>query len=103
MSSTKRSHKSNKHTTINIAIILVAGDSSRMKKITAVVEGGKSRQESAFKGLKEAEKSGTESGDIILFQNGCNPLVSKEEILKIIKETKKQGRGLSPDASSNGI
>jgi len=59
------------------------------KKITAVVEGGKSRQESAFRGLNEAEKSGAKSGDIILFQNGCNPLVSKEEIFKIIKEAKK--------------
>lgn len=61
----------------------------RFKKITAVVEGGKSRQESAFRGLKEAEKSGAKSGDIILFQNGCNPLVSEKEIFKIIKETKK--------------
>ncbi len=59
------------------------------KKIVAFVEGGKTRQESAFNGLKEAEKSGAKSGDIILFHNGCNPLASKEEIFEIIKATKK--------------
>lgn len=61
----------------------------RFKKIVALIEGGETRQESAFNGLKEAEKSGAKSGDIILFHNGCNPLVSKEEIFEIIKATKK--------------
>lgn len=61
----------------------------RFKKIVALVEGGKTRQESAFNGLKEAEKSDAKSGDIILFHNGCNPLVSKAEVFKIIKATKK--------------
>jgi len=61
----------------------------RFKKIVALVEGGKTRQESAFNGLKEAEKSGAKSGDIILFHNGCNSLVPKEEIFEIIKVTKK--------------
>lgn len=59
------------------------------KKIVALVEGGETRQESVFNGLKEAEKSGAKSGDIILFHNGCNPLVSKKEIFEIIKATKK--------------
>ena len=61
----------------------------RFKKIVALVEGGKTRQESAFNGLKEAEKSGAKSGDIILFHNGCNPLVPRGEIFEIIKATKK--------------
>ncbi|MBU3918735.1 2-C-methyl-D-erythritol 4-phosphate cytidylyltransferase [Patescibacteria group bacterium] len=61
----------------------------RFKKIVALVEGNKTRQGSAFNGLKEAEKLGAKSGDIILFHNGCNPLVSKEEIFEIIRAAKK--------------
>ncbi|MFH0803790.1 MAG: 2-C-methyl-D-erythritol 4-phosphate cytidylyltransferase, partial [Candidatus Tagabacteria bacterium] len=34
---------------------------------------------------------GAKSGDIILFHNGCNPLVPKEEISEIIKSAKKDG------------
>ncbi len=61
----------------------------RLKKIVALVEGGATRQESAFNGLREAEKLGAKPGDIILFHNGCNPLVSNKEIFEIIRATEK--------------
>lgn len=61
----------------------------RFNKIIALVEGGGTRQKSAFNGLKEIKKSGAKSGDIILFHNGCNPLVSNEEIFEIIRAAKK--------------
>lgn len=61
----------------------------RFKKIVALVEGGKTRQESAFNGLKETEKLDAKPGDIILLHNGCNPLVSKTSVFKIIRAAKK--------------
>lgn len=61
----------------------------RFKKINLIVEGGKERQDSAFNGLKMVEKLGAKSGDLILFHNSCNPLVSKTEISKVIKAAKK--------------
>ena len=61
----------------------------QFKKIVALVEGGKTRQESAFNGLKETEKLDAKPGDIILFHNGCNPLASRTEVFEIIRAAKK--------------
>lgn len=61
----------------------------KFQKITMVTEGGKERQSSAFNGLKTAGNLGAKSGDIILFHNGCNPLVSKKEITNVIRAAKR--------------
>lgn len=61
----------------------------KFKKIAAVARGGKRRQDSAFNGLKMSGNLGAKSGDLILFHNGCNPLVSQNEITNVIKMTKK--------------
>jgi len=61
----------------------------RLKKIKLIVKGGKERQDSAFNGLKAAEKLGVKSGDLILFHNGANPLVSQDEITNVIRAAKK--------------
>lgn len=61
------------------------------KKISKIVNGGKTRQESAFKGLKSLNNK---SGDLVLFHNGANPLVSKEEISNVIKAARKYGAAL---------
>ncbi|MFH1575599.1 MAG: 2-C-methyl-D-erythritol 4-phosphate cytidylyltransferase [Candidatus Nealsonbacteria bacterium] len=61
----------------------------RFKKIISLAEGGKTRQESAFNGLKEMEKFDGKTGDIILFHNGCNPLVSTAEVFEIIRAAEK--------------
>lgn len=60
----------------------------RFKKIKAIVRGGKTRQDSAFNGLKEAGKLDAKPGDIILFHNACNPLVSRTEVFEIIRAAK---------------
>ena len=41
-----------------------------------------------------AEKLGAKRGDLILFHNGVNPLVSQEEISEVIKEAKEYGAAL---------
>jgi len=61
----------------------------KFKKIAAIVKGGKSRQASAFNGLKMAENLGIKSRDLILFHNGCNPLISQNEITKVIQAAQK--------------
>ena len=61
----------------------------RFKKISKVVKGGRKRQDSAFSGLKAVETLGAKSGDLILFHNGANPLVSQKEISEVIKAAKK--------------
>jgi len=66
----------------------------KFKKIQAMVKGGKIRQDSAFNGLKMAEILGAKSGDLILFHNGCNPLVSQKEISKVLKAAKEYGAAL---------
>lgn len=63
--------------------------SYKFKKIKAIVEGGKTRQNSAFNGLKMAEILGAKSGDLILFHNTANPLISKKEITEVMKAAKK--------------
>jgi 2-C-methyl-D-erythritol 4-phosphate cytidylyltransferase len=81
-------------------IILVAGKSDfekffslikkyKLKKVSIIVKGGRERQDSAFNGLKMTENLGAKSEDLILFHNGCNPLVSKKEITEVIKAAKK--------------
>ena len=61
----------------------------KLKKIASVVKGGRRRQDSAFNGLKMTEILGAKSGDLILFHNGCNPLVSQNEITNVIQAAKK--------------
>lgn len=61
----------------------------KFKKIAAITEGGKERQESAFNGLKAAGNFGAKPGDLILFHNGANPLVQKEEIDQVMRAAKK--------------
>ena len=86
-------------------IILVARESDfpkiislvkkyNLKKLAIIIEGGKKRQDSAFNGLKAATKIGAKKGDLILFHNGANPLVSSEEISEIIRITKKHKAAL---------
>ena len=62
---------------------------SKFKKIEAIVKGGKRRQDSAFNGLKMSGNLGAKSGDLILFHNGANPLVSQDEITNVIRAAKK--------------
>lgn len=59
------------------------------KKIKNIVEGGKERQDSAYNGLKSIKNANKD--DIILFHNGCNAFVKKEEINSVIIEAGKNG------------
>jgi len=75
----------------------------QFKKIVAVVQGGKERQNSAFKGLKIAEKLGVKSKDLILFHNAANPLILKKEVSNVIKAAKKYGTALLAQPAKDTI
>lgn len=62
------------------------GNFSKIKKI---VEGGKKRQDSVYAGLTSLDHPQKE--DIIIVHNGCNPLVTQEEVSQCIKEAKAHG------------
>lgn len=64
------------------------------RKIAAISEGRKERQDSSFEGLKAAKALGAKKGDLILFHNGANPLISQQEITGVIKAAKKHKAAL---------
>lgn len=57
-----------------------------LKKIRSVIEGGETRQDSAYEGVKAANKSG-----IILIHNAASPLIKEKEITNILKAIEKYG------------
>lgn len=63
----------------------------KFKKMGEIVEGGKTRQESAFNGLKSLNNK---KGDLVLFHNGANPLVSKTEISSVVEAAAEYGAAL---------
>jgi len=75
----------------------------KFKKIVALVKGGKRRQDSSFNGLKMAENLGATSGDLILFHNGCNPLVSQIEIANVIRAARKHMAALVAQPAKDTI
>jgi len=63
-------------------------------KVTAVVEGGQSSQESIYNGLAAIESS-VLSDDLILFCDGVRPFVSEETITNVIECAKHNGNGVA--------
>jgi 2-C-methyl-D-erythritol 4-phosphate cytidylyltransferase len=66
----------------------------KLKKVAKIIKGGKERQDSSFNALKIAETLGAKPGDLILFHNGANPLISQKEIFNVIKAAKKHKAAL---------
>lgn len=66
----------------------------KIKKVIAVISGGKERQDSGFNAVEFLDKKLTrdnKKNSILLFHNGANPFVSQEEIKASIQATKKVG------------
>lgn len=102
-----------KHPQVDGIILLAKASNSKkffslikkygFKKIKLVVKGGKKRQDSAFNGLKAVEKLGAKPGDLILFHNGANPLVSQNEITDVIRAAKKYRVALVAQSTKDTI
>ncbi len=84
-----------KNTNIDEIIVVTGSDDIKaanelkskhnMSKLKTIAEGGKTRQESVYNGLKAA------SGDVILIHDGARALVSDNEINEVIKNVKIHG------------
>ena len=65
----------------------------KLKKIEAIISGGKERQDSGYNGVifvKENFKK-LKKDSILIFHNGANPFVAQNEIKEVILNTKKFG------------
>ena len=67
--------------------------SLKSKKITAVVEGGIERQDSAYNGLKAIKK--VNENDIILIHNAANPFINSDLLKRIIADAEKFGAAVA--------
>lgn len=59
----------------------------KLKKVTAIIEGGTTRQASVYEGLKRT----SEMADIVLIHDGARPFVDDEMITRVIEGVKKYG------------
>ncbi|WP_332310638.1 2-C-methyl-D-erythritol 4-phosphate cytidylyltransferase [Alkalibacter mobilis] len=60
---------------------------NRLKKVKYMVEGGSSRQESMYNGIKKVH----EKADIVLTHDGARPLIHQNTLLKSIEMTLEYG------------
>ena len=58
-------------------------DKYGLKKVKAIVVGGKQRQDSVYSGLKNC----SEDSKIVLIHDGVRPFIKKQEITEIIEQT----------------
>jgi 2-C-methyl-D-erythritol 4-phosphate cytidylyltransferase len=90
-----------KHSKINkILIVTRKSDIKRLKKVILqckfkkilnIIPGGRERQDSSFLGLKYLKENGAKDSDLILINNGANPLVDQKTISDVIFAAKKYG------------
>lgn len=67
-----------------------------IKKVKAVVPGGKNGQESIYNGLVEAEKITNKlENNIVLIHDGVRPLITSETISDNLKSVKKNGSAIT--------
>lgn len=67
-----------------MAQITELAEKYKISKLTAVVPGGKTRQESVFNAVRKA----SENTEIIAVHDGARPLIKTEDIEKVIKDAK---------------
>ena len=62
-----------------------------LKKVRAIVPGGRERWNSVFEGLKKLAEMGYEENSIVLIQDGARPFLSKEIIQRTIRDARIYG------------
>jgi len=73
------------------------------RKVKTVVLGGESRAQSLKNGVKELKKRKIKKDDIVIVQNGANPLPSYQEVEEVIQKAKEKGAGLSGHFSKSTV
>ena len=66
----------------------------RLTKVSNIVAGGKTGQESIWNGLKVI-KEFTDDDDIVLIHDGVRPVITEQLITDNIESVRKHGNGIS--------
>lgn len=77
--------------------------SAEFEKVIDLVEGGETRQESVFNGLKYLKKNGMIDEDIVLIHDAARPLVSDEIITNNVLACEKEGAVVTSISASDSI
>lgn len=66
-----------------------------LKKIKAVITGGKDRQDSVLNGLKYIQSNGAAEDDIVVIHDGVRPLIQEGIISENVRVAKKYGNAMT--------
>ena len=77
-------------------------DRFHITKVKHIVEGGKTRSDSALAGLRAVE-GGFEDGDIVVIHDGVRPLVQQQTISKNIETARQYGNAMTVKANVETI
>ena len=67
----------------------------QITKVTSVVPGGLSGQESIFHGIDTAYRQSQDKKDIVLIHDGVRPMINQETITKCLSCVKKNGNAIT--------
>lgn len=66
-----------------------------LKKIKAVITGGKERQDSVLNGLKYIKSNGAKDDDVVVIHDGVRPLIQEGIISENVRIAKKYGNAMT--------
>ena len=66
-----------------------------LKKIKAIISGGKDRQESVLNGLHYIQSQGVADDDVVIIHDGVRPLIQENILSENIRVAKKYGNAMT--------
>ena len=66
-----------------------------LKKIRAVIPGGKDRQDSLLNGVKYIKANGAKNEDVVVIHDGVRPLIQESIISENVRVAKKHGSAMT--------
>lgn len=66
-----------------------------IKKVKAVISGGKDRQDSVLNGLKYIQDSGASDEDVVVIHDGVRPLIQENILSENVRVAKKYGNAMT--------
>lgn len=66
-----------------------------IKKVKAVISGGKNRQDSVLNGLKYIQANGASDDDVVVIHDGVRPLIQENILSENIRVAKKYGNAMT--------
>ena len=66
-----------------------------IKKVRAVISGGKDRQDSVLNGLKYIQANGASDDDVVVIHDGVRPLIQENILSENVRVAKKYGNAMT--------